>query len=67
MIVNVPKGIKYSIIESEQGYQPQKEYGDKELYPMFDTLRDAIIFMQYMEPEFKIGIVGNTQIIKIII
>lgn len=57
--------IKYSIVELSNGmYRPQREHGDKMMFPAFNTLRDAIIFMEYSESDFKPGIVGNVQVIK---
>lgn len=65
MNVTVPKGIKFTIIKRLNGmYEPQKEYGNRTLYPSFNTLRDAMIFMDYMEPKFKRGICGNVQVIE---
>jgi len=68
MVVEVPKGIKYSVIELVNGlYQPQREYGNKMLYPAFDSLRDAHIFMRYTVKNYQTGVVGNVQIIKQVI
>lgn len=54
--------IKYSITHLDNGmYQAQREYGNKELYPAFDTLRDCIIFMEHITDDFKAGVIGNTQ------
>jgi hypothetical protein len=38
----------YTIVEVPYSrWRPQREYGDKELFPAFDTLSDAIIFLEY--------------------
>ena len=65
MKTSVASHIKYSIVERKDGmYQPQREYGDMMLFPAFDSLRDAITFMEYQADDFVSGIVGNVQIIK---
>jgi hypothetical protein len=57
--------IKYTVIERKDGmFQAQKEYGNKMLYPAFDTLRDLNIFMDAIESDYITGIVGNVQIVK---
>jgi hypothetical protein len=65
MNTTVDKNIKYSVVKRKNGYyQPQKEYGHKMLYPAFDSLRDAHIFMRYTRKDYITGIVGNVQIIE---
>ena len=57
--------MKYSIIELKNGlFRPQREYGDRMLYPAFETLHDAILFMKYTVDDFEPGIVGKMQIIR---
>lgn len=57
--------IRYSIVKLHNGmYRPQKEYGDRAMYPAFNTLRDAIIFMEHLDGDFVAGIVGNVQIVE---
>lgn len=59
------KNIKYSVIKLNNGmFRPQREYGERTMYPAFDSLRDANIFMEYMTDDYKPGIVGNVRIIN---
>lgn len=61
----VQSHIKYSIIELKNGmFQPQREYGDMMLFPAFDSLRDALIYLRAVASDCETGIVGNTQIIR---
>lgn len=57
--------IKYSIVHLQNGlFRPQREYGNRMMFPAFDTVRDAIMFMRYTESDFIPGIVGNVRIIE---
>ena len=65
-IVTVAESIKYSIVKRKDGmYQPQREYGDMALYPAFNTLRDAKIFMEHIADDFESGITGNVQVVTL--
>lgn len=62
---------KYTIVERlksnqhpEGGsvFQPQQNTGKRWLFPAFDTLRDAHIYMGAIRKDYKTGIVGNVSI-----
>ena len=54
---------KYTIVKRLDGlFQPQQNTGKKWLFPAFDSLRDAHIYMEAVRRDYKAGIVGNVSI-----
>ena len=50
----------YTIIKLKNGlYRPRREYGDRELFPLMQTRRDAIILLEYLTTDAKSGAAGN--------
>lgn len=61
---------KYTIVEKlkpghptgDSFFQPQQNTGKRWLFPAFDTLRDAHIYMRLARKDYTSGIVGNVSI-----
>lgn len=63
--VTIRDEAKFTFVELKNGmFRPQKEFAEKTMYPAFNTFRDARIFLEYMEPEFRPGICGNFRVVK---
>jgi hypothetical protein len=58
---------KYKIIERPDGlFQPLQNKGGKWLFPVFESLHDAHIYMEAVRSDYKTGIVGNVSIERVI-